>query len=76
LASSFKEIVKELGKERNLLVEELTRAGVLKDKNVSYWLKSIKQPAKVYILNFKADKEEEEIKTDNNSVEDDDSVAF
>jgi hypothetical protein len=79
LASSFKEIVKELGKERNLLVEELTKAGVLKGKNVSYWLKSIKQPAKVYILNFKADKEGEN-KTNNNVanniVEDDDSVAF
>jgi hypothetical protein len=86
LGKGFKEIVKELGKERNLLMEELTKAGVLKGKNVSYWLKSIKQPAKVYILSFKSGKEdtktdnEEEIKADNNvadnSVEDDDSVAF
>jgi hypothetical protein len=78
LASSFKEIVKELGKERNLLVEELTKAGVLKDKNVSYWMKSIKQTAKVYIISFGANKEE--TKTDsnviNNSVEDDESIDF
>jgi Superfamily II helicase and inactivated derivatives len=68
LASSFKEISKELGKERNLLVEELIKAGVLKDKNVSYWMKSIKQPAKVYILSFGSDKEE--TKTDSNAIND------
>jgi len=78
LASSFKEIVKELGKERNLLVEELTKAGVLKGKNVSYWMKSIKQPAKVYILSFGTDKEE--IKKDgnviNDNIEDNEIIDF
>jgi hypothetical protein len=78
LASSFKEIVKELGKERNLLVEELTKAGVLKGKNVSYWMKSIKQPAKVYILSFGTDKEE--TKKDgnviNDNIEDNEIIDF
>ena len=77
LASSFKKIAKEIGKERNLLVEELTKAKVLKDKNVSYWMKSIKQAAKVYIVSFGADKEE--AKTDSNVINNtivDDEVEF
>jgi hypothetical protein len=78
MASSFKEIAKELGKERNLLIEELTKAGILKDKNVSYWMKSIKQPAKVYILSFGTDKEETKKDSNviNDSVEDSEIIDF
>jgi uncharacterized protein (DUF927 family) len=79
LASSFKEIVKELGKERNLLMEELFKAGVLKNKkSENYWMKSLKQSPKVYILSFGTDKEETKEDSDaiNNSVEDSEIIDF
>jgi hypothetical protein len=73
LASSFKEIVKELGKERNLLMEELFKAGVLKNKkSENYWMKSLKQSPKVYILSFGTDKEEAK----NVIVEDSEIIDF
>jgi hypothetical protein len=58
MAKAFKEIAKIIGKERNLVVEELTKAGVLENKNVSYYMKSIKQTVKVYVVKFKEKKED------------------
>jgi hypothetical protein len=72
LPRGFKEIVSKLDKQRDLLVEELTKVGILKGKNITHWLKSIGQSVKVYIINF----EEDETKKTDNSVEDDNSVAF
>jgi uncharacterized protein (DUF927 family) len=82
---AFKEIIKELEKERNLLTEELLKAGILKNKEAkTQWLKSIGQSVRVYIISFKKEEaktnNEEDNKVDNNvvdnDVEDDDSVAF
>ena len=77
-ASSFKEIVKEIGKERNLLVEELLKAGALKNREAkTQWLKSIGQSVRVYIVSFGADKEE--ANTDSNVINStvvDDEVEF
>jgi hypothetical protein len=77
LPKGFKEIVKELGKERNLLLEELSKAGVLKGKNITHRLKSIGQPTKVYIINFVGDKQK--TNTDSNVINNivvDDEVEF
>jgi hypothetical protein len=38
------------------LVEELTKAVVLENKNVGYYMKSIKQTVKVYVVKFKEGK--------------------
>jgi hypothetical protein len=69
LPRAFKEIVSKLGKERNLVVEELTKAGVLKGKNTTHWLKSIGQSVKVYIISFEKSEEK-------NTSENKESVEF
>jgi hypothetical protein len=38
------------------LVEELTKAGVFENKNGGYYMKSIKQTVKVYVVKFKEGK--------------------
>jgi hypothetical protein len=82
MMKAFKEIAKTIGKERNLLVEELTKAGVLENKNVSYYMKSTKQTVKVYVIKFKEQKSDNKTtqkQVDNKTVEqevDDDVVEF
>jgi hypothetical protein len=51
-AKGFKEIAKELGRERQLLVNELEKAKVLIAKNVSYYTKATGGTIKVYKIKF------------------------
>ena len=56
-----KEIAAKLGKNRDLLLKELEKAGVLIDKNVSYYMKATGGNAKVYKIKFSELKEDEQV---------------
>ncbi|MBX0311161.1 MAG: DUF927 domain-containing protein [Sulfurihydrogenibium sp.] len=63
-AKGFKEIAKEMGRERQLLVNELEKAKVLIAKNVSYYTKATGQTIKVYKIKFSEIVEPEPIETE------------
>ena len=63
-AKGFKEIAKEMGRERQLLVNELEKAKVLIAKNVAYYTKATGQTIKVYKIKFSEMVEPEPMETE------------
>jgi len=74
IGKSLDEIANKLGKNRLILIKELEKAGVLIDKNTSYYTKATKQYVKVYKIKFSDMKENEPI--DLESVETEEKTSY
>jgi hypothetical protein len=61
LKSGLEEIIRELGKNENILKDELIKAGVLQNRVAEpKWLKSFGRTVRVFVIKFKEETEEEE----------------
>jgi len=70
----IKEIADKLGKNRILLLDELGKAKVLTDRNVTYYTKATRQRIKVYKLKFSGTVENEPI--DPEAVETEEKTSY
>jgi hypothetical protein len=70
LKSGLEEIIRELGKNENILKDELIKAGVLQNRVAEpKWLKSFGRTVRVFVIKFKEETEEETKQTEVEAIE-------